>query len=79
MEIEVAYFGLIAEATQKRKERLEMPATPTVNALSNHLRACYPGLGKTTFQVAINQAIALPETVIQNGDEVAILPPFAGG
>ncbi len=29
--------------------------------------------------VAVNQAHAAPETIVQQGDEVAILPPMAGG
>jgi len=43
----------------------------------------YPAIGelihKKKVLVSVNQEIAHQDTVIQDGDEVALLPPFAGG
>jgi molybdopterin synthase catalytic subunit len=47
------------------------------------LNAGYPQIGelirKKKVLVSVNQEIAHEETEIQDGDEVALLPPFAGG
>ncbi len=47
------------------------------------LNADYPAIGelihKKKVLVSVNQEIAHEETEIQDGDEIALLPPFAGG
>ena len=47
------------------------------------LDAGYPMIGelihKKKVLVSVNQEIAHEETVIKEGDEIALLPPFAGG
>lgn len=47
------------------------------------LETGYPAIGeliqKKKVLVSVNQEIAQEETVIRDGDEVALLPPFAGG
>jgi MoaE-MoaD fusion protein len=54
-----------------------------VKDLVGALEDGYPAIGKLIQKkkvlVSINQEIAHEDTVIQDGDEVALLPPFAGG
>jgi molybdopterin synthase catalytic subunit/molybdopterin converting factor small subunit len=54
-----------------------------VKDLVGALEDGYPAIGeliqKKKVLVSINQEIAHEDTVIQDGDEVALLPPFAGG
>ncbi len=54
-----------------------------VKDLVGALEAGYPAIGeliqKKKVLVSINQEIAHEETVIKDGDEIALLPPFAGG
>ena len=54
-----------------------------VKDLVDALEAGYPAIGeliqKKKVLVSINQEIAHEETVIKDGDEIALLPPFAGG
>lgn len=54
-----------------------------VKDLVGVLEAGYPAIGeliqKKKVLVSINQEIAHEETVIKDGDEIALLPPFAGG
>ena len=54
-----------------------------VKDLVGALEAGFPAIGeliqKKKVLVSINQEIAHEDTVIQDGDEVALLPPFAGG
>jgi molybdopterin synthase catalytic subunit/molybdopterin converting factor small subunit len=54
-----------------------------VKDLVGVLEAGYPAIGeliqKKKVLVSINQEIAHEETEIKDGDEIALLPPFAGG
>jgi MoaE-MoaD fusion protein len=54
-----------------------------VKDLVGLLDAGYPAIGelihKKKVLVSVNQEIAREETEIRDGDEVALLPPFAGG
>ena len=54
-----------------------------VKNLVELLEAGYPMIGelihKKKVLVSVNQEIAHEETVIRDGDEIALLPPFAGG
>ena len=54
-----------------------------VKDLVSQLKTGYPAIGgliqKKKVLVSVNQEIAHEETEIRDGDEVALLPPFAGG
>jgi molybdopterin converting factor small subunit len=54
-----------------------------VKDLVGLLDAGYPAIGelihKKKVLVSVNQEIAHEETEIRDGDEIALLPPFAGG
>jgi molybdopterin synthase catalytic subunit len=62
---------------------LELNGARQVKDLVALLEAQYPQIGelihKKKVLVSVNQEIAHEETKIQDGDEVALLPPFAGG
>jgi molybdopterin synthase catalytic subunit/molybdopterin converting factor small subunit len=54
-----------------------------VKDLVGVLETGYPAIGeliqKKKVLVSVNQEVAHEDTMIQDGDEVALLPPFAGG
>ena len=54
-----------------------------VRDLVGALETGYPAIGdlllKKKILVSVNQEIAHEETEIKDGDEIALLPPFAGG
>jgi molybdopterin converting factor small subunit len=62
---------------------LELNGARQVKDLVALLDAQYPQIGelihKKKVLVSVNQEIAHEETKIRDGDEVALLPPFAGG
>jgi len=78
MKVTVKYFGRIAEAAGKPEESLELDAGADA-AYVKYLCAERYGLGQPeSIQVAVNQRLGWPEG-LKEGDEVALLPPFAGG
>lgn len=79
MIIRVKYFGAIAEATGLEEETLDMSSIgKELNDLRDHCLEKYITVRDLSFKLAVNQSIQ-DEHVLQDGDEVAFLPPFAGG
>ena len=75
----VKYFGIISEKTGKNEEKIEL----TVNDICNFLKKIFLqyNLEKFSVNISVNhEIINLNQPYnIKNGDEIAILPPFAGG
>jgi len=77
MQINIKYFGQIAELTQKAEESLECSES-FISDLVDQLISKYPDLKNRDFKVAQNQELVSLETLL-TGEELALLPPFAGG
>lgn len=74
------YFGLIADITSKKEEQIVLDVSNvTVAFLKSKMEATYPDLKKTTYSVAVNKTIAGVDMSVKDQDEIAFLPPFAGG
>jgi molybdopterin synthase catalytic subunit len=62
---------------------LDLANGSRVKDLISGLETGYPAIGeliqKKKILVSVNQEVAHEETEIRDGDEVALLPPFAGG
>lgn len=79
MQIDIQYFGLLAEAIGKRNETLSIKTSCTVQELQLFIKKKYPQLEEKRFKVAVNHTLAASDVVIVPKDKVALLPPFAGG
>lgn len=79
MEIKVKYFGSIAEETGKAEETISLQSgISEIQDFIAFILNKYGLIDEGTIQVAVNQVIQ-KEGKIQYGDEVAFLPPYAGG
>lgn len=76
--IRVQYFARLRELAGKGQETLDREQM-TVQQLLDWAEETYPGFGKDDIQVAVNEEYALPEDIIQSGDECAFIPPVSGG
>ena len=79
MKIKIKYFGSIAEETGKAEETIEMKESAI--DLLDLKTLCFTRYGleeDNTIQLAINQVIQ-QRGKIKDGDEIAFLPPYAGG
>ncbi len=74
----ILYFGVIAEITEKKQEVFEHQFSD-VQEMVLILKNKYKRLENVLFNVAINQRVVDLSTVVNLNDEIAILPPFAGG
>ena len=80
MQIKLKYFGLVADYTKKKDEVIFFEGNSvTLLEVQMRLHETYPELTKTMYSFAINQTLIQGDTSVNNLDEIAILPPFAGG
>tara|TARA_R110002020_G_scaffold387546_1_gene598201 strand:+ start:3948 stop:4184 length:237 start_codon:yes stop_codon:yes gene_type:complete len=77
--IHVKYFGMIAEATNCSEEKIAMESQKLADLLQK-LTIKYK-LDELPLNVAVNKNIVDKNSdyTINENDEIAILPPFAGG
>lgn len=80
MTITAKYFGIIADFTQKKEETFSLnEEINTMQSLQSQLEKLYPQIGNTKYALALNQKLVYENETLHNGDEIALLPPFAGG
>lgn len=77
--IQVKYFGIIAEAAQRDSENIAEEGI-TLSKILSDLSSRH-SLGNYNFQIAVNRKIVsdYSDQDLEDGDEVAFLPPFSGG
>jgi molybdopterin converting factor small subunit len=58
---------------------LQLAEGATTQELRAHLEDTFPGLKQLPFVLSVNRVIRHDVFLLQDGDEVALLPPFSGG
>ncbi len=81
MKISVRYFAHLRERLRREVEWVELADGATVAELLTQLAQAEPliAASRRSLQVAVNQEFAPPSTRLAEGDEVALIPPVAGG
>ena len=83
--VSLVYLARLREAFGKASERIEVPAEVASVAA---LRSWLAGRGGVwaielapgrAVRIAVNHALAQPDTLVRPGDEVALFPPVTGG
>lgn len=77
MELKIKYFGMLAEYTGCYEESRYTDA-PSLDALRKELEAEHLLLTSVPYRMAHNLKLNTNQE-LKEGDEVALLPPFAGG
>lgn len=78
MVITVKYFGAIAEEAGLNEEQLDLKEIGSnLSDLKFFCEGKYP-IADLAYQISVNKRLT-SETTLSDGDEVAFLPPFAGG
>ena len=80
MSVTLKYFGLLAEITHRNEEQMELTAdVNTLLGLKSAVEHRFPAFQKTAYSIALNQALCNEDLALKDDDEIAFLPPFAGG
>jgi len=80
MRIRIRFFASFRQITGVDSEELDVTEGLTVGTLIEDLKRRHEALEeKMKMLVAINGEYADPDTVLREGDEVALFPPVSGG
>lgn len=80
MTVTVLLFASYADALGTRSMTLDIGPDATVSDIVGRVRAL-PGADRLPSRplVAVNEVYAKADRVLKSGDEIAIIPPVAGG
>jgi molybdopterin synthase sulfur carrier subunit len=77
MEINVLFFGVLAEVTGTFSKNYN--GIQSFDDLRHRIDDDFPEIIHYNFRVAVNNEIINGDPLLNQGDVVAYLPPFAGG
>lgn len=81
MHIEVRCFASAREAVGASQLDVELASPATIADLATHLTALYPQLAQElpSLRFAVGTTFCAPETPLDDGATVALIPPVGGG
>jgi molybdopterin converting factor subunit 1 len=81
MKITIRLFAQQRQLTGWKQRQLELPDGSSISGAWDALVREFPGLaaGTASVRFARNAVYANPDEVLADGDELAIIPPVAGG
>jgi molybdopterin converting factor subunit 1 len=77
--VHVRLFASYREAAGTNRLETLLPAGASVSRLLEVVERQVPGLQRTRGLIAVNHTYVQPDTILQDGDEVALIPPVSGG
>lgn len=79
MNVRVVVFAKLRELLGRDAWVVDMPDGSTVRELLLRVADAAPSGWQSQVLCAVNQQYAGEETVLRDGDELALIPPVAGG
>jgi len=81
LRIVIRFFAIVRDKAGTAQADLELPAGATAAAALERIVKQFPGVREflPRAAIAVNQAYVKPDTVLHDGDELAIIPPVSGG
>ena len=77
MKLDLLFFGVLAEEAAASSINIEY--TGDIKGLKAEVEKKYPSFAKFDYRVSVNKTLVNENLMLKDGDEVAFLPPFAGG
>lgn len=81
MKVRLLFFAVLRDIAGSDERELAVAEGTTAREVWESLRASYAKLAEYAQppMVAINEAYASADAVLRDGDELAFIPPVAGG
>ena len=81
MRVSVLFFGMLKDVAGRATDSVDLREGASIRDVLAHYEAQIPRLKESlpSVALAVNQEYASPDTKLQSGDEVALLPPVSGG
>jgi MoaE-MoaD fusion protein len=79
--VHVRYFAVVRDRTGKSEEDLELPVGARAADAMTALIERYPTLAplRQRLRLAVNEELVSEDAPLRDGDELALIPPVAGG
>lgn len=77
MEINVLFFGVLAEVTGYSHKHYRY--IKSFGDLRLRIEDDFPEIVHYNYRIAVNNEIINADPVLNDRDEIALMPPFAGG
>ncbi|TAL59539.1 MAG: MoaD/ThiS family protein [Bacteroidetes bacterium] len=77
MSIQVKLFGPLVDAAGKAE--IKIKDIEDTFSLKQEILCQYPAMKDFIFLISVNRKIVKENSTLKSGDEIALLPPFAGG
>jgi molybdopterin converting factor subunit 1 len=81
LRVNLLFFAVLRDITGVEKRAIEVPEGTTALDVWKELRAAHPQLAAYTRppMTAVNMEYVEAERILREGDELAFIPPVAGG
>ena len=81
MQVQVLYLGMLREITGREREVVQLDDATSLADLYSELQRRFPNLldFRGAIALAVNYEYASGAVVLQDKDEVALIPPVSGG
>jgi sulfur-carrier protein len=77
MQVKVLFFGVLAEVASTNCKHYR--DVNSIGDLKLRIQDDFPEIVHFNFRISLNNEILNIEPLLHDGDEVALMPPFAGG
>ncbi|OYQ62387.1 molybdopterin synthase sulfur carrier subunit [Pseudanabaena sp. SR411] len=81
IQITVKLFAIFQEVIATDEMQIKLESGTSVSTIFDRLVSQHPHLEKwrSLTRYAVNLNFVDPQTILKNGDEVALIPPVSGG
>ena len=79
MKVKLLFFGALTDIVGMQEETIDVDDNLDITYLNLDLLSRYPSLSNFKYKIALNKVVVDKDQKLRDGDEVAFLPPFAGG
>jgi sulfur-carrier protein len=81
--VTVRFFAMLKGLTKAESRQYDIKSPIKIEELKKMIKSDFPSLSSVldsrSVLISVNQEFATKETVVKDGDEVGLLPPFSGG
>ncbi len=81
MKIKILLFGMLADAAGSASVEIEFENSEQTDTdkLKSKVKSINNSFRNSVFVIAVNRKIVSSNLMLNENDEIALLPPFAGG
>ncbi len=80
MKIQILAFGIAKDIIKGQRAEIELSEGNDIHALKNKLCEQFPDFKKLrSFSIAVNADYQTDQYILNENDEVVIIPPVSGG